>query len=184
MELNKEIEVFTEEKTEDLPKQEQKPVESPSQPTHDNKITTATTPPKPLEKTILTSNEVAVVNSNTDQALVWSKEKTGPERVRKHIFFVKQKKKNFKKIYFRSLISFVQLKLSPLTQPRKILTLPNPRQNIRKIYKKPQQLSCRSTHWTHNHRLVNFPFFIINNFNLASQSLFCVFFYIFLINFI
>lgn len=76
MELNKEIEVFTEEKTEDLPK-EPKPVEQPPQPTLDK----IQTPPKPIDKTLVTSNEVAVVNSNTDQALVWTKEKTGPERV-------------------------------------------------------------------------------------------------------
>lgn len=73
MELNKEIEVFTEEKSEDLPA-EPKPVEQPPPPPE--KIQT---PPKPVEKSLVTSNEVAVVNSNTD--LVWSKEKTGPERV-------------------------------------------------------------------------------------------------------
>lgn len=76
MELNKEIEVFTDVKTEDLP-QKPKQVQQPTQ-TGLDKIQT---PPKPAEKPLATSNEVAVVNSNTDQALAWSKEKTGPERV-------------------------------------------------------------------------------------------------------
>lgn len=79
MDLNKEIEVFTEEKEEELPKKEAKPVQTPTQPAPPEKIQT---PPKTVvEKPIITSNEVAVVNQ-ADQALVWSKEKTGPERVR------------------------------------------------------------------------------------------------------
>uniref|UniRef100_A0A336LYR4 CSON005523 protein n=1 Tax=Culicoides sonorensis TaxID=179676 RepID=A0A336LYR4_CULSO len=75
MELNKEIEVFTEEKSEDVPKEPTKVIEPvvPQQ-------VIETTPQKPVEKTVV-SNEVAVVNSNTDQSLVWAKDKTGPERV-------------------------------------------------------------------------------------------------------
>lgn len=84
MELNKEIEVFTEEKTEDLPK-EQKPIQQPV-------IDKVQTPPKSVEKPLVTSNEVAVVNSNADQALAWSKEKTGPERVSFIIVHVLTKK--------------------------------------------------------------------------------------------
>ncbi|XP_063705869.1 protein lap4-like [Culicoides brevitarsis] len=76
MDLTKEIEVFTEEKSE--AKQVQSPT-TPSQPAPPvaEKVQT---PPKPVEKPVVPSNEVAVVNQ-ADQALVWSKEKTGPERV-------------------------------------------------------------------------------------------------------
>ena len=65
MELNKEIEVFAEE-TQDEEKERASSVEKST--------------PSVEENTVI-SNEVAIMNANNEQALVWSKEKTGPEKV-------------------------------------------------------------------------------------------------------
>lgn len=65
MELSKEIEVFAEETLEDETERA-------------SSIEKST--PSVEENTVI-SNEIAIMNANNEQALVWSKEKTGPEKV-------------------------------------------------------------------------------------------------------